>query len=233
MKNRLDIIDCGVVEYAVAWDKQKILFEGLLAAKSTDKAVAKIAEDQSANVLMLCEHPHVYTLGKSGVAENMLIGDEFLAKIDAKYFKTDRGGDITYHGYGQLVGYPILDLEQYGLQLKEYINCLEQTIIDTIAEYGIVGSRLNGATGVWLDSDTANARKIAAIGVKASRYVTMHGFALNVNTDLKYFSYINPCGFVDKGVTSIAKELGREVDFAEVKQKYVANFEKLFYKKLL
>lgn len=229
MNNELNITDCGVIEYAEAWDRQKILFERLLAAKAGDQNAINTA----INVLMLCEHPHVYTLGKSGVADNMLIGDEFLTQIGAKYFKTDRGGDITYHGYGQLVGYPILELEQYGLQLKEYINRLEQTIIDTIAEYGIVGGRLDGATGVWLDSDTPNARKIAAIGVKASRYVTMHGFALNVNTDLRYFSYINPCGFVDKGVTSIAKELGREVDFAEVKQKYTANFQRLFNKNSL
>lgn len=229
MNNELNITDCGVIEYAEAWDRQKILFERLLAAKAGDQNAINTA----INVLMLCEHPHVYTLGKSGVADNMLIGDEFLTQIGAKYFKTDRGGDITYHGYGQLVGYPILELEQYGLQLKEYINRLEQTIIDTIAEYGIVGGRLDGATGVWLDSDTTNARKIAAIGVKASRYVTMHGFALNVNTDLRYFSYINPCGFVDKGVTSIAKELGREVDFAEVKQKYTANFQRLFNKNSL
>lgn len=229
MNNELNITDCGVIEYAEAWDRQKILFERLLAAKAGDQNAINTA----INVLMLCEHPHVYTLGKSGVADNMLIGDEFLTQIGAKYFKTDRGGDITYHGYGQLVGYPILELEQYGLQLKEYINRLEQTIIDTIAEYGIVGGRLDGATGVWLDSDTSNARKIAAIGVKASRYVTMHGFALNVNTDLRYFSYINPCGFVDKGVTSIAKELGREVDFAEVKQKYTANFQRLFNKNSL
>ena len=216
----IDIQDLGVVEYAAAWQTQREAFDAVMRAKS-----AGGVEPQT---LILCEHPHVYTLGKSGVAENLLVNDDFLKSIDATYFKTDRGGDITYHGYGQLVGYPILDLDRFGMGLKEYIHALEESIIRTVADYGITAERLDGATGVWLDKDTTRARKIAAIGVKASRFVTMHGFALNVNTDLKYFSYINPCGFVDKGVTSLQAELGREVDFNEVKTRFITHFKAIF-----
>lgn len=201
------------IEYAAAWDEQKVHFEHLLANLTT-----------SEEVVMFCEHPHVYTLGKSGHANNLLVNDEFLATIGATYFKTDRGGDITYHGYGQLVVYPILNLERHNLSLKEYIYKLEQTIIDTVAEYGITAGRLDGATGVWIEGQ----RKIAAIGVKASRYVTMHGIALNVSTDLKYFSYINPCGFVDKGVTSIEKETGTTIALEEVEKVFEKHFTKHF-----
>ena len=210
----------GIIEYEKAWDKQHLLFNEALVRKSE-----KSTPEQH---LLLCEHPHVYTLGNSGKAGNMLVNDEFLNKIGAKFVKIDRGGDVTYHGYGQLVGYPILDIEPLGLGLKEYIDRLEQSIIDTVAEYGIVADRLAGATGVWLDPHGANARKIAAIGVRASRWITMHGFGLNVNTDLKYFSYINPCGFVDKGVTSIEKELGTKVDFEELKVRYIKHFKRIF-----
>ena len=157
-----------------------------------------------------------------------MISDQQLRAIGATFVKIDRGGDITYHGPGQIVGYPIFDLESLNLGLKAYINRLEQLIIDVIALYGIKGDRLEGATGVWLDPDTPNARKIAAIGVRASRFVTMHGFALNVNTDLKYFSYINPCGFVDKGVTSMAEELGTEIDINEVKQQIFQHAKHIF-----
>ena len=216
----LTVKDLGVIDYAAAWDEQRTVFDALMQAK-------REGGDEK-QMLLLCEHPHVYTLGKSGVAENLLVSDEFLRQIGATWFKTDRGGDITYHGYGQLTGYPILDLERFGMGLKEYIHALEEAIIRTVADYGIASERLDGATGVWLEKDPPRARKIAAIGVKASRFVTMHGFALNANTDLKYFSYINPCGFVDKGVTSLKQELGREVDFDEVKRRFVAHFRAIF-----
>ena len=215
-----EVADLGIIEYAVAWKTQQELFDALMRAK-----LAGGAETQT---LILCEHPHVYTLGKSGTAENLLVNGDFLRSIDATYFKTDRGGDITYHGYGQLVGYPILDLDRFGMGLKEYIHALEEAIIRTVADYGLTTERLDGATGVWLEKDTVRARKICAIGVKASRFVTMHGFALNVNTDLKYFSYINPCGFIDKGVTSIQTELGQEVSMEEVKTRFTAHFRAVF-----
>lgn len=219
------VTDKEVIEYSRAWDEQRALFDALSAAKKSSFA--------GDNYLLLCEHPHVYTLGRSGAESNMLVDDAFLKSIGATYFKTDRGGDITYHGYGQLVGYPILDLEAFRLGLKDYIDLLEESVIRTVADYGIVSGRLEGATGVWIEADTSCARKICAIGVKASRYVTMHGFALNVNTDLKYFSYINPCGFVDKGVTSIEKETGRKVDFGEVKRRYVAHFADVYKCKII
>ncbi len=219
MEKNVTVKDLGTIEYGAAWEAQRRAFDRVVAAKG-----AATGED----VLLLCEHPHVYTLGKSGVASNLLVDDAFLERIGATFYKTDRGGDITYHGYGQLVGYPILDLERFGLGIKEYVHAVEESVIRTVADYGIAAGRLDGATGVWLEADTARARKICAIGVKASRYVTMHGFALNINTDLNYFSYINPCGFVDKGVTSIAKERGRDVPMDEVKACYVTHFRELF-----
>ncbi|MCD7963527.1 MAG: lipoyl(octanoyl) transferase LipB [Rikenellaceae bacterium] len=211
------LIDKGITDYSDAWEEQKELFS---------RVQNNMLADQ--NYLMLCEHPHVYTLGKSGNENNLLVNDDFLRSVGATYFKTDRGGDITYHGYGQLVGYPILNLNNFGLGLKDYIELLEETVIRTIADYGINGGRLAGATGVWIETDSPNARKICAIGVKASRFVTMHGFALNVNTDLKYFSYINPCGFIDKGVTSIQNETGKKVDMDEVKIRYVRHFAEVY-----
>lgn len=192
MNKNIDVIDCGVVEYGVAWDMQKAYFNERLNGIS----------DQ--NIILYCEHPHVYTLGKSGHSDNMLIGDEFLKSIDACYYKTDRGGDITYHGYGQLVGYPIINISDYGISLREYIFNVEEAVIGTIKQFGIEGFRVDGATGVWV-SEKGVEKKICAIGVKASRYITMHGFALNVNTDLSYFNYINPCGFTTRGVTSISR----------------------------
>lgn len=234
------VVDCGVIDYGTAWETQRHYFDGLLvetAAAGAD-GTEGIHPSGSAprGVLMLCEHPHVYTLGKSGHANNLLVSETFLKSIGASYYHIDRGGDITYHGYGQLVGYPILDLSsigERGIGLKEYIHRLEESVIETIAEWGIVGRRVEHATGVWLEATAMRPeRKICAIGVKASHYVTMHGFALNVTTDLKYFNYINPCGFTDKGVTSLAAELadtGREVPtLDEVKRVYVRHFERLF-----
>lgn len=214
----IQIQDHGIIDYGTAWDQQQQHFNTLLRPQAD--TAAPCAETRG--TLMLCEHPHVYTLGKSGQPNNLLVSPEFLAKIGASYYHTDRGGDITYHGYGQLVGYPILDLSTmgatgHGISLREYIHLLEQSVIDTIAHWGLAGQRTDHATGVWLPATPASdgtgmtipERKICAIGVKASRFVTMHGFALNVTTDLQYFSYINPCGFTDKGVTSIAAELAR------------------------
>jgi lipoyl(octanoyl) transferase len=209
----------GTIDYAAAFDRQTDIFNRKLQQKLD-------GNHQTENYLVFCQHPHVYTLGKNGKANNLLVDTGFLNKISATYYKTNRGGDITYHGYGQIVGYPILDLEQFHLGLKDYIFLMEQCIIDLMAEYGILCGRLQGATGVWLDSDTTKARKICAIGVKASRNITMHGFALNVNTDLSYFHYINPCGFADKTATSMHKELNAEIDIKEVEdrlqQKFIA-----------
>ena len=205
--------DLGSIEYGAAWDYQEERFNKLLDFKG--KPEGKQRPEQ---YLLFCEHPHVYTLGKSGDEANLLIRADFLKKINATYFKTNRGGDITYHGPGQIVGYPIVDLEELGLGLKQYITLMEEAIIELLNNYGISATLMEGATGVWLDVDhPVKARKICAIGVRSSRYVTMHGFALNVNTNLDYFTYINPCGFETKGVTSMEKELARPLDMEEVK----------------
>lgn len=196
------------IPYAEAWDKQKAIFQKIIDAK----VVGQIHD----NWLVFCEHPHVYTIGKHGKDSNLLIKADFLAEIQATYVHIDRGGDITYHGPGQVVCYPILDLEDFHLGLRDYIYLLEEGVIRTCAFYGVEAGRLEKATGVWLDAELPTARKICAIGVKCSRYVSMHGLAFNVNTNLNYFNYINPCGFVDKGVTSLAQELGRELPEHEV-----------------
>ena len=209
----------GRTEYSEAWEIQKRLFEELLRQKREGAP-----EEQ---YVLFVEHPHVYTLGKSGHASNLLVNEQFLKQIGATYFHTDRGGDVTYHGLGQLVGYPILDLEYIGVSLRDYIWSIEESIIRTVAEYGITADRLEGATGVWLDPHSPRARKICAIGVKASHFVTMHGFALNVTTDLSYFSHINPCGFTDKGVTSIEKETGLRPTLEEVEERFAAHFSKI------
>lgn len=209
----------GRTEYSEAWEIQKRLFEELLRQKREGAP-----EEQ---YVLFVEHPHVYTLGKSGHESNLLVNEQFLKQIGATYFHTDRGGDVTYHGLGQLVGYPILDLEHIGVSLRDYIWSIEESIIRTVAEYGITADRLEGATGVWLDPHSPRARKICAIGVKASHFVTMHGFALNVTTDLSYFSHINPCGFTDKGVTSIEKETGLRPTLEEVEECFAVHFSKI------
>lgn len=211
MTKKVRFVNLGEIDYKEAWDYQEDLFGKLIKRKGQ----GDVLEPEDTAVIF-CEHPHVYTLGKSGEQENLLITDELMERIGATYYRINRGGDITYHGPGQLVGYPIIDLEMFHLQVKQYIYKLEESIIRTLAEYGLKTERLDGATGVWIDAQTPRARKICAIGVRASRFVTMHGFALNVNTDLTYFQHINPCGFVDKGVTSMQKELGKSIAIPEV-----------------
>ena len=219
----------GRMPYKECWELQQQLFDELLAKRGE--------ESDLVGTIIFVEHPAVYTLGKSGNISNMLIDEARLKALGAEFYHIDRGGDITFHGEGQVVCYPILDLQKLGIGLKRYVELLEQSIIEAVAEYGIESGRLAGATGVWLcdrmmnaggDSIERNWRKICAIGVKASRYVTMHGLALNASTDLRWFTMINPCGFVDKGVTSISKELGREVSFEEaskvLSEKLLANF---------
>ena len=202
--------DWGLIDYNNAWQQQEEIFNNTIQQKASG--------NETDNQLIFCEHPHVYTLGKSGDEHNLLIDYIQLQASDAKFVKTNRGGDITYHGPGQLVGYPIFDLANFGIGIKQYIFHIEQAIIDCLAEnYNIHSERLNGATGVWIESNTPCARKICAIGVRCSRFVTMHGFALNVNTNLDYFKHINPCGFVDKGVTSISKEIGKPVEMSVLK----------------
>jgi lipoate-protein ligase B len=206
---KLEYTDWQLISYADAWQKQTELFNELVRAK--------LAGEPYTNNLITCEHPHVYTLGRSGKEQNMLIGEEQLKRIGASLYHIDRGGDITYHGPGQIVCYPILNLEDYSLGLKEYVHLLEEAVINVCANYGIAAGRLSGATGVWLDGETTRARKICAIGVRSSHFVTMHGLAFNINTDLNYFHYINPCGFINKGVTSVEKELNQKIDMEQTK----------------
>jgi len=208
---------------------QEQIFKRLIDYKLNQFHGSSRIENPIPGTLIFVEHPHVYTLGQNGSEDNLLIDHIQLQTRDAKFYRTNRGGDITYHGPGQIVGYPIFDLEVIGISLKEYIHRLEEAIIMTVSHFGIPASRLDGATGVWLDADKkGKSRKICAIGVRASRYVTMHGFAFNVNTDLTYFNYINPCGFTDKGVTSLQKELGANQDFEDVKLLVRNNLQKVF-----
>jgi lipoyl(octanoyl) transferase len=210
------------IDYLEAWDFQEELLNNIVERRLS-------SPENNPNSLILCEHPHVYTLGKSGTQNNLLINDEFLSKINATFYKTNRGGDITYHGPGQIVAYPIFNLQLMKLGIRDYVHRIEEVVILTLKDYGIEAERLDGATGVWIDIDIPHAtRKICAIGVRVSRLVSMHGLAFNVNTNLDYFNYINPCGFVDKGVTSMQKELGKEVEFEEVKAKMLNNFVKIF-----
>jgi lipoyl(octanoyl) transferase len=223
--------DLGLIEYGSAWDLQEQLMKQNLERKSAWYALPATEEKpelDTTNYLLLCEHPHVYTIGKSGHMENLLVNDSRLKELNLSCYKTNRGGDITYHGKGQLVGYPILDLEQFFTDLGRYMRGLEEVIIRVLGHFGIKGDRLPGCTGVWLDPGTPQARKICAMGVRSSRWITMHGFALNINTDLKYFDYIVPCGISDKSVTSMQRELGAEVDEKEVRELIVTEFAAVF-----
>lgn len=225
INKNINFKDLGSIEYQKAWDFQEKLFKESLELKSQNKEIP--------NHLLFCEHPHVFTLGKSGSVNNLLINNLELKNKGVSFFKINRGGDITYHGPGQIVGYPIINLEAFSLGVKQYVHLLEEVIIKTLKNYGIKSERLEGATGVWIDTNNKlRARKICAIGVRVSRWITMHGFAFNVNTDLNYYNFINPCGFTDKGVSSIEKELGEKVDFDEVKSLVKENFILLFGKKV-
>lgn len=242
-------IDLGVVDYQQAWDYQEQLFaesvnlkvearklelsNEILNSKSEIRNFTPETQNfkpQTSNYLLFCEHPHVYTLGKSGKPEHLLVDNEGLANINATYYKINRGGDITYHGFGQMVVYPIWDLETYFYtDIHRFLRDLEEAVILTLADYGITAGRVEGLTGVWVEGDNPEkARKICAMGIRCSRWITMHGIALNVNTDLNYFNYIVPCGIDDKSVTSIAKELGQPLNLTEVKQKFSFYLSKVF-----
>ena len=223
MKNTIHLHKPGLIDYKEAWDLQKKLFLENFKIKTGKRG------GETSNHLFLLEHPHVYTLGKSGDKNNLLLNDALLKLKEASFYKIDRGGDITYHGPGQLVGYPVFDLDKLNLSIKDFVFNIEEVLIRTVAHYGITATRLDGATGVWLDADDLHkARKIAAIGMKISKKVSMHGFALNVNTNLNYFNFIIPCGLKDKGVTSLQKELKRKVSLEEVSEILIKNFEKVF-----
>lgn len=227
--NTVHFIDWGLVDYQQAWDRQEELFKGKVERKFANRSLPAEEQVLPQHDLVFCEHPHVFTLGKSGSIGNLLVDDEGLEALHATYYHINRGGDITYHGPGQVVGYPILDLEQFFTDIHKYLRFLEEAVIRTMAEYGLHGERYEGYTGVWMDvADPAKARKICAMGVRCSRWITMHGFALNVNTDLSYFKHIVPCGIDDKQVTSLQKELGREVDMEEVKHKLRTHLAALF-----
>lgn len=228
MKNKtLKIQDLGFKDYKEVWDYQEGLFQGIVKIKSANRNLE--TPEPTPNYFLFVEHPHVYTLGKSGDMNNLLLNEEQLKAKEATFYKINRGGDITYHGPGQIVGYPILDLDNFFTDIHKYLRLLEETIILTLAEYGIKSERSPGETGVWLDVGTPFARKICAMGVRASRWVTMHGFALNVNSDLGYFDNIIPCGIKGKAVTSLNVELGVEhIDETEVKTKILTHFRKLF-----
>jgi lipoyl(octanoyl) transferase len=221
--------DIGLKDYKETWDYQEGIFQKLVDNKKSSSAGFPRSGDQLFGHLIFVEHPHVYTLGKSGSENNLLLDFIQLKAKDASFYRIDRGGDITYHGPGQIVGYPIFDLEIIGISLKEYIHHLEEAVILTLSESGIPSERLEGATGVWLDTRLPHkTRKICAIGVRASRFVTMHGFAFNVNTNLDYFNYINPCGFTDKGVTSLEKESGSKQNIENLKKNLRKNLQKVF-----
>ncbi|MGN0021023.1 MAG: lipoyl(octanoyl) transferase LipB [Sphingobacterium hotanense] len=227
MQNKkVQFIDWGLVDYQEAWDRQEEIFAKTLAIKHDNRVNNTTLE--TPNYLIFTEHPHVYTLGKSGHMEYLLLDEEGLKEKNATFYKINRGGDITYHGPGQIVGYPILDLDNFFTDIHLYLRTLEEAIIMTLAEYGIEAGRYPGYTGVWLDPDNEKARKICAMGVRASRWVTMHGFAFNVNADLNYFGNIVPCGIDDKDVTSMERELGRKLDMEEVKEKLKGNLGRLF-----
>lgn len=221
--------DIGLRDYKETWDYQAAVFNTLVDRKKVTEKRTNNGATGIPGRLIFVEHPHVYTLGKSGSSDNLLIDSLQLRAKGATFYKIDRGGDITYHGPGQIVGYPVFDIEAIGIGLKEYIFRLEKIIIEVLGTYNIKSTRLDGGTGVWLDADKkGTARKICAIGVRASRFITMHGFAFNINTDLSYFNYINPCGFTDKGVTSLEKELGEKQDIETVKKRVKKKFKEVF-----
>jgi lipoyl(octanoyl) transferase len=232
--NKVKFQNLGLIDYKEAWDYQEKIFDGIIQEKLQNRERQEGEHSLTSNYLLFCQHPHVYTLGKSGDASNLLINKDELKKRGASFYHINRGGDITYHGPGQIVGYPIIDLDNFTTDIHKYLRYLEESIILTLNEFGIKGGRIPGLTGVWIDTENkSKARKICAIGVKTSRWVTMHGFALNVNTDLDYFNYIVPCGIDDKAVTSISKELNRDVEISSVEEKIKQNIENVFEMELV
>ncbi len=232
---KTNFIDWGLIDYQEAWDQQEAILKLKVETKLAERELPIEAKTALSNELIFCQHPHVYTLGKSGSLDNLLLNEADLHKAEATFYKINRGGDITYHGPGQLVAYPILDLEQFFTDIHKYLRFLEEAVINTIAHFGIKGGRYEGYTGVWIDADKDSARKICAMGVRCSRWITMHGLALNVNTNLAYFKNIVPCGIDDKDVTSIAKEVGLDVDFNEIsnilKSEIAKQFEMMIIEK--
>jgi len=226
MNKKVRFEDLGLIDYKQCWEYQEKLFAEIVERKRGNSR--ENLNNVTPNYLLFCEHPHVYTLGKSGDKSNLLVNEESLKSRGATFYKINRGGDITYHGPGQIVGYPILDLDNFFTDIHKYLRLLEEAIILTLKEYGLEAERSEGETGVWFDVGTPKARKICAFGVKTSRWVTMHGFAFNVNSDLSYFENIIPCGITDKQVTSLKKELGKEIDLEEVKKKVLFHIVKLF-----
>jgi lipoyl(octanoyl) transferase len=226
MNRNIELQDLRQKDYKETWDYQSELLQEIVDVKIYNRRNDK--QKPTKNHFLFVEHPHVYTLGKSGDLKNLLLNEKQLAEKEATFYKINRGGDITYHGPGQIVGYPILDLENFFTDIHKYLRLLEEAIILTIAEYGLTGVRSKGETGVWLDVGTPFARKICALGIRSSRWVTMHGFALNVNTNLGYFDHIIPCGIKGKAVASMESELGRTIDTEEVKQKILKHFKMLF-----
>lgn len=226
MNKKTEFTDWGLMDYQDAWTRQEAVFDQTVAVKTRNRTEG--LQLPTPNYLVFCEHPHVYTLGKSGKPENLLLDKAGLEEKQATYYKINRGGDITYHGPGQIVGYPILDLDNFFTDIHLYLRTLEEAVILTLADYGIPSGRYPGFTGVWLDAGNDKARKICAMGVRCSRWVTMHGFAFNVNTDLNYFRNIVPCGIDDKDVTSMQRELGRPLDIDEVKDRLKQHIALLF-----
>ncbi len=227
---KIQFQDLGLKDYKEVWDYQEHIFKSIIDQKIENRKREKQGKEskKTNNYLLFVEHPHVYTLGKNGDYENLLASNDFLEKIEATFYKINRGGDITYHGPGQIVGYPVLDLDNFFTDIHKYLRFLEEVMIKVLADYGLKGMRSEGETGVWLDVGKPYARKICAMGVRASRWVTMHGFALNVNTDMRYFEYIIPCGIKDKQVTSLQRELQRTVPEQEVKAKIMHYFSEQF-----
>jgi lipoyl(octanoyl) transferase len=227
----IQVTDLGSIDYKEAWDYQTALFEKVLAVKTSNRARPEHEQNITENYLLFCQHPHVYTLGKSGKENNLLLNPEELSAVNASYYHINRGGDITYHGPGQLVGYLIIDLENFFTDIHRYMRFLEEAVIQTLEEFGVESGRIAGLTGVWIDIEQ-QPRKICAFGVKTSRWITMHGFALNVNPDLTYFNHIIPCGIQDKAVTSLQVELGRVVEIKEVQNVLQHKITSLFEMKL-
>ncbi|MDX1904988.1 MAG: lipoyl(octanoyl) transferase LipB [Thermonemataceae bacterium] len=233
MKNTaIQLENLGKIDYQTAWDYQTRLFEDIIQKKIANRENSD-NESITKNFFLFCEHPHVYTLGKSGSMNNLLLDENTLKEKNIDFYKINRGGDITYHGEGQIVGYPIIDLANFSEDIHWYMRSLEEVIIKTLADFDIEAGRIEGLTGVWLGSEADNPRKICAMGVKTSRWVTMHGFALNVNTDLKFFEYIVPCGIKDKAVTSMQKELSQAIPLPEVQKSIIKHFENIFGAKFL